>query len=188
MKITFYILLLVAVCSCKQKTKEPEVKTAPSQVTEVSQETITDLNETNGAIVTTFQNEEVGAVYQEYLELKAALVNTNSGDAAAVAQKLNAMLMRMSDKNEGLKDLIAPLEKIALSIEVSEQRKLFEDVTAAVEKVIAGNVTSGEIIKQYCPMAFNGKGAYWLSDSKEIRNPYFGDKMLRCGVVDNEIK
>ena len=32
-----------------------------------------------------------------------------------------------------------------------------------------------------CPMAFDDQGAYWLSESKEIRNPYFGDKMLKCG-------
>lgn len=34
---------------------------------------------------------------------------------------------------------------------------------------------------QYCPMAFNNQGAYWLSKQSEIRNPYFGDKMLDCG-------
>jgi len=32
-------------------------------------------------------------------------------------------------------------------------------------------------------MAFDGKGGYWLSNSKEIRNPYFGDIMLACGEV-----
>jgi hypothetical protein len=30
-------------------------------------------------------------------------------------------------------------------------------------------------------MAFDDKGAYWLSEMKEIRNPYFGDRMLKCG-------
>ena len=37
--------------------------------------------------------------------------------------------------------------------------------------------------KQFCPMAFNDQGGYWLSNSKEVRNPYFGDKMLKCGMV-----
>jgi hypothetical protein len=32
-------------------------------------------------------------------------------------------------------------------------------------------------------MAFNNTGGFWLSDSKTIRNPYFGDKMLTCGQV-----
>jgi Cu(I)/Ag(I) efflux system membrane fusion protein len=34
---------------------------------------------------------------------------------------------------------------------------------------------------QFCPMAFDDKGAYWLSEIKEIRNPYFGKKMNVCG-------
>jgi Cu(I)/Ag(I) efflux system membrane fusion protein len=32
-------------------------------------------------------------------------------------------------------------------------------------------------------MALNDKGAYWLSEFEEIRNPYFGDAMLTCGEV-----
>ena len=35
--------------------------------------------------------------------------------------------------------------------------------------------------RQFCPMALGNKGAYWLSDKKPIRNPYFGDAMLTCG-------
>jgi hypothetical protein len=37
-------------------------------------------------------------------------------------------------------------------------------------------------------MAFGNTGAHWLSNTKEIQNPYFGDKMLKCGRVDAEIK
>jgi hypothetical protein len=36
-------------------------------------------------------------------------------------------------------------------------------------------------------MAFNNTGGYWLSNSKEIRNPFFGDKMLKCGRIEKEI-
>jgi len=43
------------------------------------------------------------------------------------------------------------------------------------------------VYKQYCPMAFDGKGAFWLSSSEEIRNPYYGDKMLKCGRVEETI-
>jgi Cu(I)/Ag(I) efflux system membrane fusion protein len=37
-------------------------------------------------------------------------------------------------------------------------------------------------------MAFNDKGAYWLSDKEAIRNPYFGDKMLTCGSVEETLR
>jgi hypothetical protein len=36
-------------------------------------------------------------------------------------------------------------------------------------------------------MAFNNEGAYWLSAEKEVNNPYFGDKMLHCGSVKEEL-
>ena len=37
------------------------------------------------------------------------------------------------------------------------------------------------LYRQYCPMAFDNKGAHWLSETEAIRNPYFGEKMLSCG-------
>jgi membrane fusion protein, copper/silver efflux system len=39
------------------------------------------------------------------------------------------------------------------------------------------------VYKMHCPMAFDDKGADWLSDRDEILNPYFGDMMLRCGEI-----
>ena len=40
-----------------------------------------------------------------------------------------------------------------------------------------------KVYKDYCPMAFDYKGAYWLSETEEILNPYFGDAMLYCGEI-----
>jgi hypothetical protein len=37
---------------------------------------------------------------------------------------------------------------------------------------------------QYCPMANQNQGGYWLSANKEIRNPYFGSGMLTCGSTE----
>lgn len=41
---------------------------------------------------------------------------------------------------------------------------------------------------QFCPMAHNNKGAIWLSDKKEIVNPYLGKKMLTCGSTKQVLK
>jgi len=41
---------------------------------------------------------------------------------------------------------------------------------------------------QFWPMAFNDKGAHWISQNKEIQNPYFGDKMMKCGFTKEELK
>jgi Cu(I)/Ag(I) efflux system membrane fusion protein len=40
----------------------------------------------------------------------------------------------------------------------------------------------------HCPMADSNKGADWLSEESEIRNPYFGSSMLSCGEVKREVK
>lgn len=44
------------------------------------------------------------------------------------------------------------------------------------------------IYVQHCPMADNNHGADWLSQSSEVRNPYYGEAMLTCGEVTSEIK
>ncbi len=36
-------------------------------------------------------------------------------------------------------------------------------------------------------MAFNDAGAYWLSKTSDIKNPYYGKKMLTCGEVKDSI-
>jgi Cu(I)/Ag(I) efflux system membrane fusion protein len=41
--------------------------------------------------------------------------------------------------------------------------------------------------RQFCPMAFDNSGGFWLSNSDEILNPYFGDIMLTCGNVEEEL-
>jgi membrane fusion protein, copper/silver efflux system len=41
---------------------------------------------------------------------------------------------------------------------------------------------------QRCPMADNDQGADWLSRDKEVKNPYFGSSMLKCGEVTDSIK
>jgi Cu(I)/Ag(I) efflux system membrane fusion protein len=46
---------------------------------------------------------------------------------------------------------------------------------------------SSTVYIQHCPMADSNNGADWLSQEKEIRNPYFGESMLKCGEVKKEI-
>ncbi|MNG29248.1 hypothetical protein D3C84_1146450 [compost metagenome] len=49
-------------------------------------------------------------------------------------------------------------------------------------------MADAELYVHYCPMAFDNKGAVWISTTKEVRNPYFGEKMLKCGEVKETIK
>jgi Cu(I)/Ag(I) efflux system membrane fusion protein len=85
---------------------------------------------------------------------------------------------------ELLRPIQSSLDKIDQTSDVEEQRKHFETLSDnLIEAVEYFGVVEDTIYRQYCPMAFRDQGAYWLSGEKEIRNPYFGDKMLTCGEV-----
>ncbi len=183
MKKYLLILVVITMFSCKENTSE--IKTAPSQSTTEVEVTGTDLNHTSSKVDVVFKDQTFTAVYHAYLHLKGSLVNTD----AIKAQETAKILQTKVRANDTIGNLVKTLEIISNSSDVKAQRVAFEKVTAAIETLVDQNVIiSGAIYKQYCPMAFNGKGAYWLSDSNEVRNPYFGDQMLRCGVVEEEIK
>ncbi len=68
-------------------------------------------------------------------------------------------------------------------------RKSFKAISEQIV-VIFKNFGSPEepLFVDYCPMADRDKGANWLSKEKEIRNPYFGKAMLKCGENTATIK
>ena len=59
-------------------------------------------------------------------------------------------------------------------------------LTEAID--LFGVESSTAIYLEFCPMAFDNIGAFWISNEKEIRNPYFGDIMLACGEVKRKLK
>ncbi len=83
----------------------------------------------------------------------------------------------------------AALKTIRSSDAIEPQRMAytrFED--ALYTSLKAFGINDKPVYRQFCPMAQNGKGAYWLSDKKSIRNPYFGDQMLTCGETKEVLK
>jgi len=135
---------------------------------------------------------------KEYLELKNAFVATDEKLANATAQKtldaLNNVDMKLLSKDalNYWMDLQKPLKQNLNGIVnmngIEMKRKHFNIVS---DKMIAvlnvfGNPGDDPVYIEYCPMAFDFQGAFWISDEKAIRNPYFGDKMLTCGEVKKE--
>lgn len=127
-----------------------------------------------------FNDSEIDEQFQHYIHLKTALVNSDTTEAQSGAK----MLM----ENTGDGKLKEMLSKIVETNDIAVQRMVFSDVTSKMTELVDASISSGEVYKQYCPMAFNNQGGYWLSTEKEIRNPYFGDKMLKCGKVAETIK
>ncbi|EIM78515.1 hypothetical protein A3SI_03258 [Nitritalea halalkaliphila LW7] len=69
---------------------------------------------------------------------------------------------------------------------MEEQRALFELVSDSMLAAVERFGTAEKVYVQYCPMAFDDKGASWLSMESKIQNPYFGSKMMTCGEVTRE--
>ncbi|MDT0689416.1 DUF3347 domain-containing protein [Salegentibacter sp. F188] len=171
----------ISLTSCKDNKENEEV--APPMQNEMHQDTMTEENEEVTESSPEFTEEATAEVYNAYVEVKDALVDTDASEAQNAAENLVSRLEENSEESE----LLEPARKIAETEDVNLQREAFSELTAAMQPVLEGALASGEIYKQYCPMAFEGQGDYWYSSSKEIRNPYFGDKMLNCGRVDQTL-
>lgn len=135
---------------------------------------------------------------QSYLAMKDALVAT---DATLAAQKSEAVLEQLSKIDMGLLEgeshmfwmkeleaMRAHAKKISEAKDVEIQREQFDFLSQAlINTLTAFGVSRDTFYIQHCPMANENNGADWISDEKKIRNPYFGDKMLTCGMVKREI-
>ena len=131
-----------------------------------------------------FEDPKTAAVYESYVKLTDAFVKTNGTEAQTAAAALQTALTDAGNSKGA--DLAG---KIASVSDVKVQRAELESLTAEVESVVkSAKIKSGVIYKQYCPMANDNNGGYWLSSQSDIRNPYFGDEMLECGSTKEEIK
>lgn len=140
------------------------------------------------------------AVVSDYYQVKDALVASNAANADAAANKLIASAGSMqatldSANGPALKpylDTIVTESKAmtAMMDESCEKKRVnFDKISDAMYAMLkASDLKNAGVYHQFCPMAFNERGAYWLSNSAEIKNPYFGDKMLECGEVTDSLK
>ncbi len=63
---------------------------------------------------------------------------------------------------------------------------LSESLSALARRV--GSPMDGPLYLLHCPMAFSNRGANWLQADAEVRNPYFGSAMPKCGEVTKVIQ
>lgn len=131
-----------------------------------------------------FKDAKLGAAYEHYIHLKDALVASKTDEAKKGASELKKAL---KDVN-GSAAAIEAASKLANTSELKEQRELFSTLSNEMAGLVkGGKLSMGMLYLEYCPMANDNTGAYWLSNEKEIKNPYFGDKMLKCGTVKEMI-
>lgn len=125
-----------------------------------------------------FNDDNLAKAYAHYDHIKIALVWSNSDDVKVGATMLSNSLRKV----EGSEAASKAVKDIESAADLKSQRIAFSALSDEMAVLVMGNIKSGMIYKDYCPMALGG-GAYWLSSEKEIQNPYYGDKMLKCGSV-----
>lgn len=131
------------------------------------------------------KDDRLNAVYPHYLKLSMALI---AGDVAEAKVAAQAVELGAKELGNGAA-LLALTSKISNASDLEVQRTAFAALSADfIERVKVSGVNSGEIYVEYCPMAMNDKGASWLSNEKDIKNPYYGASMLTCGEVKETIK
>lgn len=137
----------------------------------------------------------LNGVFDNYFELKDALVKTDATAAGSKAASLVTALKSVNERSlstdeaalwKKLKDaLLKNSEKIAKSKDIAEQRAVFKPLSEDFYTLAKGVKYGQTLYYQYCPMYDGDKGGKWLSKEKKIQNPYFGSKMMTCGrVVD----
>ena len=174
-KMVIAAIALIVTASCKENKNRQDAKMDTPEEVEQQKEQAPDIADAS------FVDGMMGKAWHNYLQVRTALVNS---DAEGVQTAADNLAESFGEEREQLKSLAMQMVKVG---DIEMQRKLFSDFGKEIEPLFKEGLAEGTIYKQFCPMAFNNTGGHWLSDVDEIRNPYFGDKMLKCGKVTETI-
>jgi hypothetical protein len=184
--LSLFVAIILTACgnnsSSEQSTEKKNDST--SQTT-----TNTDVKKSGST------NEIVAA----YLELKNALTNDNGNDAASAAKKISTEIANVdestlaADQKKVYSDVKDDIKEYAEHFgsngsNIAHHREHFDLLSQDIIDLVKATGTTQTLYRDFCPMYNNKKGAPWLSETKEIKNPYYGKEMPECGEVKEEIK
>ncbi len=142
----------------------------------------------------------MGRLVQDYLAIQNSLAGDDFPSAKKAGEKFASTLKGMDMGllkgeahrlwMESLEMLKKGSDRMTAARDIEALRSGFESLSigmaGSVERL--GADIKGPVFELFCPMAFNNKGAAWLQQDKEVRNPYFGAQMLNCGEVRRQLK
>jgi len=145
------------------------------------------------------EKDALSPLFEAYFKLKNNLVNDNFKVGISSAKEMTAILNKIDMKifkgeahNFWMKrsdQLESQLKNAAATKDIQKLRIFFEQIS---DEMILILKTFGAMEKaiyiEHCPMVNSNKGADWLSLESEIKNPYYGEAMLKCGEVKQVIK
>ncbi len=138
-------------------------------------------------------------LYSHYTHLTFALSGDDPKEAVSAAKGILASFPKI-DKNgfsdeqkKEFAELEASIREHAEHIadnagKIDHQREHLDIMSVDFYDLLKDFGTPKPVYKLFCPMFNDNKGTFWLSDSREVKNPYYGKEMLSCGEVQEEIK
>lgn len=180
-------------CSkCGMELTEPVTQKVKNSEQPKATDSVAKIEDTGANIVTT--SDYVTDIITCYINLKNKLAKDDSNGAAEKGKMLLASFNRFDAKSLNAKqkkeyldiadDAKEHAEHIGANADKLEhQREHFVLLSKDVNDLIKMFGSNRKLYQDYCPMADDGKGAIWISEVKEIKNPYQGSKMLTCGSV-----
>ncbi len=135
-----------------------------------------------------------------YYALRDAFIKSDAGTVDIVAsqfrfdvdtlniKELKADPAIVSTAQSFKESISAEVQALSKTPGLEEKRKSFQIISDAMYDLIRTVKYDKAMVYQlHCPMAFGNSGANWLSSKDEVINPYFGDKMLHCGDVQDSL-
>lgn len=195
MKTTVLTLIAIAIVSCKNDKVQN-----PKEEGHNNHHGGTEKHESDNGIKAEYNASKTSKKYsmfvQDYLQLKDALVADDVKAAATAGAALSKSIETLdiedyeNDHKNELKEIIEVVkehgEHIAKS-DIGHQREHFNALGTDMVDLLEITGTSNTLYQQFCPMYNNNKGGTWISAEEEVRNPFFGAKMMKCGSVKKEI-
>ena len=205
--ISGFILSVIFISACNNNSSKNDNKTQDmnNMTKDTIQHAVTTDDKEVTTVAVTYTNVDAKAaasikeIVDLYLLIKNALANDNGSEAANKAKamgevigKLDKSLLTAEQKKvfdgieEELKEHAEHIGKNGDKIE--QQRSHFSMLSEDVYDLAKAFGAGQPLYHDHCPMYNENKGAMWLSEMKEVKNPYYGSKMITCGTVEEVIK
>jgi hypothetical protein len=205
-KILFGISVMVLIATaCNNDSKTAKEGDSTKLNTDTSKIAVVPDTSKVATITHTFNSVDpklatsLNAIFDHYLHIKNALIANNGEDAAKGAKEMGEAMSKVdkslftAEQKKVYDPIEEDLKEHAEHIgsnggKIKHQREHFsmmsEDVYTLVKAFGAGRT----VYHDHCPMVNDNKGGMWLSEYKEVKNPYFGGEMNGCVTVEEQIK
>lgn len=194
---------LFAACNDSGTKNEKEVHEMNKDTT---QHVTTSDNKGIKEVAVTYTNVDAKAaaslkeIVDHYLHIKNALAGDNGSEAANGGKAMEEVMSKMdksffnADQKKVYDNIEEELKEHAEHIrkngdKIGHQREHFVMMSEVIYELVKAFGAGQPIYHDHCPMYNENKGgAMWLSETKEIKNPYFGNEMPKCGTVEEVIR